>query len=960
VRTFVMALAIGLLSGLGWNPRVLAAGEDDLVRPAPPALEDFDTDKNNDGVPDIWYNARDVVLVKEGGRVGPQYLRFEVDKPGRPARLSRAFGVDGRQFEAIVIGLWIKTERIQAGERLGEEPGLMIDFLGEGLRALRRGTLGPWTRNNENWTRVAKRIPVSPGTRDAILSLGLLGATGVLDVDGLTIELIPVGGTRSQSLINNGGFELGDPVPDAWILENEAQRAFPGFNSNSSLELSRSGSRALTGLVMPVGNLGSLEVSVMARGQSLRGSGGAGARLFFLTADGVPIQQRGSGVELFRWAGTFDWRIYRNTVPVPPGASQAVFQIDKPDSIGALRVDQVVVTTSPDPSMGSWIPYHVRDDTTGWSPVEPSKEIQAKSALDASYLLDAPAGQHGFVTVKEGRLAFTKGERARFFGVYLLAPAAYLEAQEADELADRLARSGINLVHLGELDTPLGPDRSLFDDNRDDTLVFDQIALSRLDHLLAALKARGIYYALGLQSERRFRSEDGLPTSRGLPPGGGPAAEFDPKMKELALRSALALLDHVNPETKLALKDDPALAWVTLGGEISLFDLIEDPNALPPEYAESLRKIISKGDVGSGRRAWQLIGESHWRELAESLRKNQLRVPIAGVSHWRRNPEFSLQQAAKGLDLVDDRLYWNPTAWTEPQRRSMLWSRDGGLLAGSGQKRKPDRPYVVSQWCSQTQGAWALPYEGADQLLAAWTARSDDWDALVRRGIFLFPRTWGANAAGTGGGEDLFQLPEVINGMPEIYSLWPHAASLFLRGDGDIAKQATRRAASGSSATRGPAYTRVPGWNPAEGRLVIDTPYTKGFAGWSRGEVMNLEELSLSVEPGYGVVVASSVGTEPIATTKRLLVTALARIQPTDLRWIDDSKNAVAEPGKGPLLREPVVASFVWRRKGNVKAYPIDNQGVRGSEISLQSRDGGYELPISAASSTMHWELVVE
>src|SRR5262249_1423435 len=144
------------------------------------------------------------------------------------------------------------------------------------------------------------------------------------------------------------------------------------------------------------------------------------------------------------------------------------------------------------------------------------------------FLLDAPAGKHGFVTVRDGRLAFAKGGRARFFGVYLLTPSAYLEGEQADALANRLARSGINLVHLPDPDTALGSDRSLFDDARDDTRGFDAVALAKLDHLIAALKARGIYISLELQSARRFRSDDGLINPRGLPPGGGPASEFDP------------------------------------------------------------------------------------------------------------------------------------------------------------------------------------------------------------------------------------------------------------------------------------------------------------------------------------------------------------------------------------------------------------------------------------------------
>ena len=83
-----------------------ASGQDEveIERPDPPALDDFETDANRDGVPDGWYNARDVTLIAEGGKVGPHCLKFEVRKPGRPARLSRAFGLDGRKHEAIIIG----------------------------------------------------------------------------------------------------------------------------------------------------------------------------------------------------------------------------------------------------------------------------------------------------------------------------------------------------------------------------------------------------------------------------------------------------------------------------------------------------------------------------------------------------------------------------------------------------------------------------------------------------------------------------------------------------------------------------------------------------------------------------------------------------------------------------------------------------------------------------------------
>ena len=79
-------------------------------------------------------------------------------------------------------------------------------------------------------------------------------------------------------------------------------------------------------------------------------------------------------------------------------------------------------------------------------------------------------------------------------------------------------------------------------------------------------------------------------------------------------------------------------------------------------------------------------------------------------------------------------------------------------------------------------GRLGPPYEAADVLLAAQTAVHEDWDALVRRGVFLYPVLWGEGPVGTVGVEDIFQIAEVANGSPHVYALWPHAASIMLRG----------------------------------------------------------------------------------------------------------------------------------------------------------------------------------
>ena len=943
----------GWMLSLGWLLVVgSASGQDTTVPEGPKPRETFEDDKDGDGIPDGWYNLRDAKVVAPGhGGSSSKCFRFENARPGRPARASRAFGVDGRAVEAVIVGAWVRAENLAAGERLGDEPGLVVDFLGDPvqLKAVRRGLLGPWKTIGPEWTHVAKRLPIPPETRLAILSMGLIGATGLLEVDDLTIELVPVGGQSTTNLVTNGDFELGDPDANGWTTDRGSKRVSPGHESAAAVELKGAGARVYAGLGLPISQFTSLEVAATVRGSGIRGANGAVGLVFFLDDEGRPLLGMQDGVNVLSFAGSFGWTPSRGRVDVPPGAKRALIHFEKASAYGTLTVDDVRVTGN---DGSSWTPYHVATVTTGWSPVKPAPEIQAGTALDASALLDAPAGKDGFVVVREGRLAFERGGRARFFGVSLLPPTAFLEPDKIDALVDHLARSGINLIRLAELDTPLGPARSLINDTREDTAALDSDALARLDHLIAAAVARGIYLAIELQAGRRFRDGDtAIANGRQLPNGGGPAAAFDPLIRVAALNTAKLLLDHRNPETGRTLRDEPGLAWVTLAGELSLFDLPETADREAKSTSDALRNLMRKDEVANTRRTWQGVEEKQWVTLAADLRKVGLRVPMAGGSHWKRDHDYAQAQAAEGLDLIDDRLYYNSPGWTNPDHRAMVWAREP-LTTLATLKRKLDRPYVVGQYADPTFGAWAAPYEGADLILAAQTAATEDWDALTRRAVFVFPRVWGSSAAGTGGGEDIFSVPEVINGIPQTFALIPHAASILRHAAPD---------------PQDPRHSRSRTKISPNGRSVVDTPHTQGVVGWGLpggiGEA-SFDAISLEVASPSGVVMISSLGPEPIATSRRLLVTAVGRVEPTGFRYVDEWRREPGEPGLPPLLHEGIAARITWNRSGQVHAYALDNTGARLGPAPLERlgkvQGDGFRLDLDGRAASLHWELVVE
>ena len=77
------------------------------------------------------------------------------------------------------------------------------------------------------------------------------------------------------------------------------------------------------------------------------------------------------------------------------------------------------------------------------------------NVVSMKHLLDAPAGKHGHVFVKDGNFHTAKG-KIRFNATNLTGPANFPSKDYADRMADRMARFGLNCVRLHFLDAPYG------------------------------------------------------------------------------------------------------------------------------------------------------------------------------------------------------------------------------------------------------------------------------------------------------------------------------------------------------------------------------------------------------------------------------------------------------------------------------------------------------------------------
>jgi protein-L-isoaspartate(D-aspartate) O-methyltransferase len=142
-------------------------------------------------VPAAWYYGRQIQIVEgPDAPEGLHYLRLENGQPGRPAQLFQGFPVDGREIGRVAFSLSVRGDGIGGGPNPDDFPGLVVRFFNEERTRSMNGQVGPW-KGNGPWRQVEGTVAVPVWAREAILQVGLLGATGRLDVDDVRVTGTP-------------------------------------------------------------------------------------------------------------------------------------------------------------------------------------------------------------------------------------------------------------------------------------------------------------------------------------------------------------------------------------------------------------------------------------------------------------------------------------------------------------------------------------------------------------------------------------------------------------------------------------------------------------------------------------------------------------------------------------------------------------------------------------------------
>ena len=166
--------------------------------------------------------------------------------------------------------------------------------------------------------------------------------------------------------------------------------------------------------------------------------------------------------------------------------------------------------------------------------------------------------------MKDGHL-FAGGKRFRIFGVNMAFGANFPTHEAAEKVAGRLAKFGINCVRFHHMDMFSAP-AGIF---AKDGVALDPERFDRLDYFIAQLKARGIYADLNLHVSRTYpdRPKAEKQGSENYDKG---VDNFSAQQIALQKDFARDLLTHVNPYTKTAYAQEPAVALIEINNENAL------------------------------------------------------------------------------------------------------------------------------------------------------------------------------------------------------------------------------------------------------------------------------------------------------------------------------------------------------------------------------------------------------
>ena len=637
--------------------------------------------------------------------------------------------------------------------------------------------------------------------------------------------------------------------------------------------------------------------------------------------------------------------------------------------------------------------------------------------VDISFVFEKerPAGKHGFLQVSGRDFVFEDGTKVKFWGTNFNGAGCFPEYDYAKKLARRLAKMGINLVRLHQLDAQWHtPNIFSYDKGKRVTAAhLDPRSMDRLDHMIKCLKDEGIYIYMDMFTYRRFRSDEGVESAHLLSDAGKPYCLFSRKLIALQKELATELWTHRNPYTGLRYCEEPAIVLAEIVNECDFFHSYNRKN--PTEYVEPyrtefmdmfaawLQKKGIKGDVSKEElaRAYDPavldfmveLQNIYYREMMDHLHGLGVRIPITGTN-WVSPPDNLKSQL--NTDFLDTHEYFYDWGWGEFEKkcknRSITQEKVFYLSNGCLQT-DIEKPTYVSEW----DAPWPNEFRADSVLYTAAFGLFQGWSGFAIHTYSYSTRLERMNLLG----KEI--LAEKIGDTPYrqgIFSAWNdpakfglfyHAALMTRRGDVKTSANASK-----VTPTTREDWDRTQLELATENQLcvvaseqskdlpelryddngeyvrsdtgelyrnyeknygTIDTAMTKcAFGFLEKNGQVTLDGMHVRCQTDFAVIAASSLTDAPLNMSDNILLTTVGRAQNTDAKFF---KEYMLDIGTPPVLVETIEAEIELETvHPDLEVWAISPEGYYVGTVPTSYENGKMTINTGRVSQSMYYLIV--
>ena len=184
----------------GGHPSIINAElvrQSDAANPTPSpstiiAAEDPEDGFGEDEI-EGWYYGRQVrwaenTMPGDGQPNDGWCVRFHNQTPGLSSHLLQGLALDGSRVQTIRLGAELRVQSVRSGPSPDQLPAVALTLYDRDRNDLGTEVIGPF-RGTRSWREVSRLIRVPAETTEAIVRIGLFGATGTADFDWVRLDV---------------------------------------------------------------------------------------------------------------------------------------------------------------------------------------------------------------------------------------------------------------------------------------------------------------------------------------------------------------------------------------------------------------------------------------------------------------------------------------------------------------------------------------------------------------------------------------------------------------------------------------------------------------------------------------------------------------------------------------------------------------------------------------------------